>query len=77
VDFVWPGRGLIVEVDGYHYHRARSRFENDRRRDAELTAKGWRVLRFTWRQLDERPAWVAAMTQQALSATARRRRAAG
>ncbi len=65
VDFVWRDRRLIVEVDGYAYHRAPSRFETDRERDAELGARGWRVLRFTWRQLEERPGWVAAMTRRA------------
>jgi very-short-patch-repair endonuclease len=65
VDFVWRDRRLIVEVDGYRYHRAPRSFETDRERDAQLTVKGWRVLRFTWRQLEERPAWVAAMTKRA------------
>jgi very-short-patch-repair endonuclease/predicted transcriptional regulator of viral defense system len=65
VDFVWRDRRLIVEVDGYEYHRAPGKFETDRERDAELGAKDWRVRRFTWRQLEERPAWVAAMTKRA------------
>ena len=54
-----------MEDDGYRYHRAPSRFESDRERDAHLTIKGWRVLKFTWRQLEDRPAWVAAMTRRA------------
>jgi very-short-patch-repair endonuclease len=65
VDFVWRDRRLIVEVDGYDYHRAPSKFETDREHDAELGAKNWRVRRFTWRQLEDRPAWVAAMTKRA------------
>ena len=60
VDFVWRERRLIVEVDGYAYHRAPSRFERDRENDVTLTLKGWRVMRFTWRKVDERPGWVAA-----------------
>jgi hypothetical protein len=60
VDFVWRDLRLIVEVDGYRYHRAPSRFEADRERDVMLGVKGWRVLRFTWRQVTERAAWVAA-----------------
>jgi very-short-patch-repair endonuclease len=60
VDFVWRGRNLIVEVDGYAYHREPFRFEQDRENDGTLTLKGWRVMRFTWRQATERPAWVAA-----------------
>jgi very-short-patch-repair endonuclease len=60
VDFVWRDRRLIVEVDGYRYHRAPTRFERDRERDVELAMKGWRTLRFTWRQVMTRGEWVAA-----------------
>jgi very-short-patch-repair endonuclease len=60
VDFVWRERRLIVEVDGYAYHRAPSRFERDRENDVTLTIQGWRVMRFTWRKVQERGAWVAA-----------------
>jgi very-short-patch-repair endonuclease len=65
VDFVWRDRRLIVEVDGYKYHRAPSRFERDRERDVVLQTKGWRTRRFTWRQLELKPRWVAAMTRKA------------
>ena len=60
VDFVWPDARLIVEVDGYAYHRSPSAFESDRERDVILSVAGWRVLRFTWAQITQRPAWVAA-----------------
>jgi very-short-patch-repair endonuclease len=59
VDFVWRDRRLIVEVDGYAYHRSPERFEADRERDVDLTVAGWRVLRFTWAQIQTRAAWVA------------------
>jgi len=59
VDFVWRDERLVVEVDGYRYHRSPSRFETDRERDVMLALAGWQVLRFTWTQLTERPAWVA------------------
>ena len=49
VDFYWPTHHLIVELDGWDTHR-RAAFEQDRRRDAALTAAGWRVLRFTWHE---------------------------
>jgi very-short-patch-repair endonuclease len=60
VDAVWRDERLIVEVHGYRYHRAPSRFESDREKDVTLELKGWRVLRFTWWQLEDRRAWVAA-----------------
>jgi very-short-patch-repair endonuclease len=59
VDFVWRAERLIVEVDGYAYHRSPSDFERDRERDVHLQTHGWRVLRFTWHQLTDRPEWAA------------------
>jgi very-short-patch-repair endonuclease len=51
VDFVWPELKLIVEVDGYAFHSSRAAFERDRRRDARLTAAGYRVVRLTYAQV--------------------------
>jgi Protein of unknown function (DUF559)/Transcriptional regulator, AbiEi antitoxin len=47
VDFCWPDEQLIVETDGYEHHGTRAAFERDRAKDAQLTVRGWRVLRFT------------------------------
>jgi very-short-patch-repair endonuclease len=71
VDFLWRGERLVVEVDGYRYHRAPSRFEADRERDVVLIANGWRVLRFTWRQIAHRAAWVAAAVTRELGISSR------
>jgi hypothetical protein len=60
VDFVWRDRRLIVEVDGYAYHRSPSAFEADRERDVKLTIADWSVMRFTWAQITRRQRWVAA-----------------
>lgn len=60
VDFLWAEKRLIVEVDGYEHHRDRGSFESDRARDAELAVRGYRVLRFTHRQVTEKPARAAA-----------------
>lgn len=54
-DFAWPQHRLIVETDGLGAHRARHRFESDRRKDQRLALLGWRVIRITWRQLKEEP----------------------
>jgi very-short-patch-repair endonuclease len=67
VDFVWRDARLIVEVDGYRYHRSPSAFEDDRERDVILTVAGWHVLRFTWAQLTRRPAWVASAVSKRLA----------
>ena len=71
VDFVWRDRRLIVEVDGYRYHRMPSAFEDDRERDVMLTVAGWHVMRFTWAQLTGRPGWVAAAIRDRLASLPR------
>lgn len=50
VDFL-IGERLIVEVDGRAFHDTESTFETDRRRDAHLSTLGYRVLRFSYRQV--------------------------
>jgi very-short-patch-repair endonuclease len=50
VDFV-VGDRLVIEVDGAAYHTDPQRFEDDRTRDAALTAQDYRVLRFSYRQV--------------------------
>jgi very-short-patch-repair endonuclease len=67
VDAVWEQHKLIVELDGYEFHRTRSAFERDRERDAALQALGWRVLRFSWRQVIDDPASVVAALRPTLT----------
>jgi very-short-patch-repair endonuclease len=59
-------RRLIVETDGYEAHGTRLAFERDRVRDAALTAAGYVILRFIWRQLTEDAATVAATVRSVL-----------
>lgn len=66
VDFLWREQRLIVETDGYRYHRGRAAFEDDRARDLELRALGFEVLRLTHRQVTEEPRRVAAVLREAL-----------
>jgi very-short-patch-repair endonuclease len=61
VDLLWRRQRLIVEVDGFAFHSGRAAFERDRRRDAALQAAGYRVVRFTWRQITREPHAVVAM----------------
>jgi very-short-patch-repair endonuclease len=67
VDFHWPAQRLVAETDGWAYHRTRAAFELDRRRDQQLARAGYRVLRFTHRQLEEEPAEVAGTLRAALA----------
>ncbi len=60
VDFFWRPQKLIVETDGHETHGTRTAFEHDRARDARLTARGYRVVRSTHRQLLHDPGFVAA-----------------
>ena len=42
------------------------RFERDRRRDAELVAAGYVVIRFTYVMLTRQPQWVATQIRSAV-----------
>jgi very-short-patch-repair endonuclease len=66
VDVVWPNERLIVEVDTYTYHSHPAAFERDRRRDQQLVAAGYRVIRITWIQLRDRPIETIASIIRAL-----------
>jgi very-short-patch-repair endonuclease len=61
VDFLWRDRRLVVETDGFRHHGHRAAFGSDRAKDAHLQSLGFRVLRFTYRQLADRTAVVAAL----------------
>jgi very-short-patch-repair endonuclease len=67
VDAAWPERGLIVELDGWAFHRTRRAFQQDRERANALTAAGWTVLRFTHGDVVERPAAMAGQVARALA----------
>ena len=68
VDFAWRAQRLIVETDGWRAHGTRHAFERDRRRDADLLAAGWRVLRVSYGRLEREPEWVAERIADALRA---------
>ncbi|MGI8580046.1 MAG: DUF559 domain-containing protein [Solirubrobacteraceae bacterium] len=69
VDVLFQDPKLILEVDGYASHGTRHAFENDRRRDAQLTAAGYRVMRITWRHLTQEPEAVAARLGAAIASS--------
>ena len=66
MDFYCRPLRLVVEVDGYAFHRLTPAFERDRRRGAALTAAGFRVMRTTWRQIVDEPGTVLTCLAQAL-----------
>ncbi len=67
VDFLWRPQRLVVEVDAWSTHRGRQAFEDDHGRDVFLEARGYRVLRFTDRQLRRDPKAVAALVRSKLN----------
>jgi len=66
-DCLWRTQRAIVELDGGKAHGTRVAFEADRERDRRLQAAGWRVIRVTWRQL-ENPAALLADLRDLLQA---------
>jgi very-short-patch-repair endonuclease len=66
VDFLWRDRMLIVETDGYRYHRWRAAFEDDRDRDLRLRALGYQVVRASYRQVVYEPRSVVAVIRKLL-----------
>ena len=59
-DLVFDAARVVVEIDGWAYHSTPDQFRRDRQRQNRLIAAGWRVLRFTWHDVMERPADVVA-----------------
>ena len=67
VDFLWRSRRLVVETDGYVYHRGSVAFEDDHARDLDLRSAGCTVLRYDDTQLESEPERVAADVAGALA----------
>jgi very-short-patch-repair endonuclease len=65
-DVVFPDHRLVVEVDGWLYHRGKRAFNDDRRRDRKLVRAGWRVIRFSDDQVQYEPDRVGAELSELL-----------
>ena len=72
VDFLWKGERLVVETDGYRYHRGRAAFQDDRGRELELMRLGYDVLRLSEQQIEGEPVRVAKVLTAALCERRRR-----
>lgn len=60
VDFAYPDRKLAIELDGFRYHSDPEAFTRDRTRQNALLSTGYRLLRYTARDLRENPVRVVA-----------------
>lgn len=65
-DFAYPDHSILIELDGERYHMDREAFQLDRAKQNRAHALGWKVYRFTWRQLKDEPATVTSTLATAL-----------
>jgi very-short-patch-repair endonuclease len=67
VDFLWRRERVAVETDGYAFHQGSVAFEDDHARDLDLRRRGYDLRRFTYRQVHDEPAQLAADLRDALA----------
>lgn len=66
VDALWREQRVIAELDGAAAHGGWAQVSRDRDRELALRRMGFRLVRYTWRQITERPAEVVADLRNAL-----------
>jgi hypothetical protein len=71
LDFRWSVERVVVETNGFAFHRSRAAFEDDHDKRLALEAAGWRVISLTWRQVTSRPEEVVQHVRRALSQSRR------
>jgi very-short-patch-repair endonuclease len=59
LDFYWDRERFAVELDSWEYHRTHRSFEQDRKRQEELTMAGIETIRITGTRLKHEPGQVA------------------
>ena len=70
VDFFWPSHALVLETDGDRYHDHPIARRRDRRKDAELRARGCTVVRVPEEAIADAPAAVRDLLSLPASRTA-------
>ena len=55
-DFAWPAHRLLVEVEGFGHHKL-NRYFGDIEKYNEMTMRGWYLLRFTTKMVDDGEAY--------------------
>lgn len=66
VDLAFAEHRLVIEGDSRRWHTLANSFEIDRLRDNTAQLAGWRILRFTWAEITERPERVVSTIARAL-----------
>lgn len=69
VDAVWLKEKLAIELDGRKFHSDAEALVADSEKSRYLRGLGFRVLRFTWNDVVERPEWVIGQIRKALGST--------
>jgi hypothetical protein len=67
LDAFFPDHGVIVECDGWEFHKDRDAFEDDRERDAEHLKLGLVTVRITKQRLTTTPDYEAERLNEILS----------
>ncbi len=65
-DVAFPSRALAIEWDSRRWHTRVEDFDRDRNRDRVAAANGWLVLRFTMRDLNDKPDEMLDQVRKAL-----------
>lgn len=66
VDFFWRAHGVIGEADGLLKYEDRSAISAEKRRQGVLELRGYRVLRWTWSDVEPNPHRMIQLVRQAL-----------
>lgn len=75
VDFAYLVARLIVEADGFEFHRERSDYRKDRRRANAYCRGDWSMLRFSWEDVRHDPDYVLDAVRHELAKELRQVRA--
>ena len=59
---------VAIEWDSRRWHLQADAFQRDRDRDRDAVLHGWRILRFTWGDVHDRPQTVVSTVRAVLSA---------
>jgi hypothetical protein len=70
LDFAYPALKLAIEVDGYVWHFSPEHQRRDNVRRNALRLQGWQVYVYTWKDVTQEPARVAAEIAAAYRAAA-------
>jgi hypothetical protein len=70
LDFAYPALMLAIEVDGYVWHFSPEHQQRDNSRRNALRRQGWQIYVYSWKEVVQEPARVAAEIAAAYRAAA-------